>query len=279
VPRLTFFFNAQSDLFEEVAKFRAARGLWARIMRTRFGATADRTCQLRFHAQTAGSSLTPREPYNNVARTAWQALAAVLGGASSLHTNALDEALGLPTSEAALLALRTQQILTHETGVTRDVDPLGGSWFVEALTRDLEREAAAYIDRIDALGGMVAAIEAGVPQREIADAAWRHQQAIDAQEREIVGMNVHDGGPAAGVPVLAIDEAGAALQAERLADLRRRRNAGAVARALDRLRAVAAGTGNTMEPILECVRAYATVGEMCDALRDVWGEYVEPPSI
>jgi methylmalonyl-CoA mutase N-terminal domain/subunit len=276
---MSFFFNAQSDLFEEVAKFRAARRLWARVMRVRFGASSDRACHLRFHAQTAGASLTVREPYNNVARTAWQALAAVLGGASSLHTNALDEALGLPTSEAALLALRTQQILAHETGITSVVDPLGGSWFVEALTRDLDLEATAYIEKVDALGGMVAAIEAGIPQREIADAAWRCQQAIEGQEQEIVGINVHDDGPPTRVPVLIVDQAGAATQSERLADLRSRRDPDAVARGLERLRSVAAGAGNTMDPILQCVRAYATVGEMCDVLRDVWGEYVEPPSI
>jgi methylmalonyl-CoA mutase N-terminal domain/subunit len=279
VPHLSFFFIAESDLFEEVAKFRAARRLWADLMRVRFGSAGDRLCHLRFHAQTAGSSLTVREPYNNVARTTWQALAAVLGGASSLHTNALDEALGLPTEEAALLALRTQQILAHETGLTGVVDPLGGSWFLERLTRDLGDEARAYIERIDGLGGMVAAIEAGVPQREIAEAAYARQQAIDRRELEIVGVNVHEQGPAAPVPVLAIDEAAAARQTQRVADLRRRRTPGAAERALDALRAAARGQANTMEPILECVRAYATVGEMCDALRDTWGEYVEPPSI
>ncbi len=279
VPRLSFFFNAHSDFFEELAKFRAARRVWARIVRERFGAVSERACRLRFHAQTAGVSLTAQQPSNNVARTALQALSAVLGGANSLHTNALDEALALPTAEAATLALRTQQILAGETGVAGSIDPFGGSWYLERLTRDLEEEAWAYIDSIDRMGGMVAAIEAGFPQAEIARAAYRFQQAVDAGERVIVGVNRYADGPAAVIPTLKIDDRVADIQCRRVADVRRRRDAGRVAAALAGLRHVAAGSGNTMEAVLDCVRASATVGETCEALREVWGEYQEAPSI
>ena len=274
-PRVSFFFNSHSDFFEEIAKFRAARRIWARVMRDRFGARSPRSWQLRFHAQTAGVSLTAQQPYNNVVRTALQAMAAVLGGTQSLHTNALDEALALPTAEAATLALRTQQIIAHETGVIDVVDPFGGSYFVERLTSDLEAEALEYFRTIDAMGGMVEAIERGYPQREIAESAYRFQQAVEARERVIVGVNdfVTDDEPPVGI--LYIDESAGEKQLAKLDALRARRNPVQVQQALDRLRAGAAGADNTMPLLLDAVRAYATIGEMCDALRDVWGEYVE----
>jgi len=279
VPRISFFFNAHSDFFEELAKYRAARRIWARVMRDRFGATSERSWKLRFHTQTAGVSLTAQQPYNNVVRTALQALAAVLGGTNSLHTNSLDEALALPTAEAATLALRTQQIIAHESGVTNVVDPLGGSYFLERLTLDMEEGAKRYFDTIDRMGGMVEAVERGFPQREIAEASYRFQQAVEKKEKIIVGVNDFIEGAEESVPILYIDESAADVQLARLADIRRRRDAGRVERALADLAETARGTGNTMYPLLECVRAYATVGEMCDALRKVWGEYEEVPSI
>jgi methylmalonyl-CoA mutase N-terminal domain/subunit len=278
-PRISFFFNSHSDFFEEIAKFRAARKLWAGVMRDRFRAKDERSWKLRFHSQTAGVSLTAQQPYNNVVRTALQALAAVLGGTNSLHTNSLDEALALPTAEAATLALRTQQILAHESGVAGTADPLGGSWFVERLTLDMEREAKEYFDVIDRMGGMVEAIENGYPQREIAEASYRFQQAVEKRDKVIVGVNdfVQEDEPP--VPILYIDERTADTQLARLAELRRTRDNRAVGASLDRLRETARGGGNTMYPLLDCVRAYATVGEMCDALREVWGEYEEEPLI
>jgi methylmalonyl-CoA mutase N-terminal domain/subunit len=279
VPRLSFFFNAHSDFFEEIAKYRAARKIWAHAMRERFGATDERSWKLRFHAQTAGVSLTAQQPYNNVVRTAIQALSAVLGGANSLHTNSLDEALALPTAEAATLALRTQQILAHESGVAGTVDPFGGSYFVERLTGDLEAGAHQYFETIDRMGGMVAAIEDGYPQREIAESAYRFQQALEAGQKVIVGVNAYAQEGDAPIATLYIDEQAAEAQIARLERVRASRDASRVARALDALRDAARGTANTMEPLLECARAYATVGEMCDALRDVWGEYEEVPTI
>jgi methylmalonyl-CoA mutase N-terminal domain/subunit len=279
VPRISFFFNAHSDFFEELAKYRAARKLWANAMRDRFGAKDERSLKLRFHTQTAGVSLTAQQPYNNVVRTALQALSAVLGGTQSLHTNSLDEALALPTAEAATLALRTQQIIAHESGVTASVDPLGGSYFVEKLTLDMEKGALEYFDTIDRMGGMVAAIENGFPQREIADSAYRFQQAVERKEKTIVGVNDFVVDEDRGVPILYIDEAAAARQIDRLKTLRRDRNNDRVRRALDDLKRAAEGTANTMIPLLEATRAYATVGEMCDALREVWGEYEEQPMI
>ena len=278
-PRISFFFNSHSDFFEEIAKFRAARRIWARVMRDRFKAQSPRSWQLRFHAQTAGVSLTAQQPYNNVVRTALQALAAVLGGTQSLHTNALDEALALPTEEAATLALRTQQIIAHETGVTDLTDPLGGSYYLESLTRQLEDEALAYFKRIDDMGGMVAAIERGYPQREIAESAYRAQQAIETREQVIVGVNdfVESGGDAVGT--LYIDEAAGERQLARLDALRAKRNAAEVRRTLAALQDGARSGANTMPLLLDAARAYATVGEMCDSLRAVWGEYVETPSI
>ncbi len=278
-PRISFFFNAHNGFFEEIAKYRAARRLWAHVMRDRFGAASERSRKLRFHAQTAGVSLTAQQPYNNVVRTALQALAAVLGGANSLHTNALDEALGLPTREAALLALRTQQVIAHESGVPAAVDPLGGSYRVESLTRELEDGARDYIDRIDALGGMVPAIEAGYPQREIANSAYRTQQAVETGEQTVVGVNRHVDAEPPAVETLYIDESAAHRQAERLARTREARDGARAGRTLDTLRRTAAGAGNLMPPLIEAVRAHATLGEMCAALRDVWGEYEEAPSI
>ena len=275
VPRMSFFFNAHSDFFEEIAKYRAARRIWARVMRDRFGARNERSLKLRFHAQTAGVSLTAQQPMNNVMRTAVQALSAVLGGTNSLHTNSLDEALGLPTAEAATLALRTQQILAHETGVTKTVDPFGGSYFVEALTRSLEEEAERYFRAIDDMGGMIAAIERGYPQREIAESAYRFQQDVERKRQIIVGVNEFTSGVSAAVPVLQIDEQAARHQLARIDRLKRTRNKVTVTRALDRLRKAAGGTENTMPALLDAVRASATMGEMCDALRDVWGEYQE----
>jgi methylmalonyl-CoA mutase N-terminal domain/subunit len=279
VPRMSFFFNAHSDFFEEIAKYRAARTLWAEAMRDRFGARSERSWKLRFHSQTAGVSLTAQQPYNNVVRTALQALSAVLGGTNSLHTNSLDEALALPTAEAATLALRTQQIIAHESGIIRDVDPFGGSYFVEALTRDMQAGALDYFDRIDRMGGMVQAIEDGFPQREIADSSHTFQQAVERREKVIVGVNDFVQPDEPPIRVLYIDETTGDRQLARLARLKARRDSERVQRALDRLREAARTSENLMLPILEAVRAYATLGEMCDALRDVWGEYEETPSI
>jgi methylmalonyl-CoA mutase, N-terminal domain len=278
-PRLSFFFNAHSDFFEEIAKYRAARRIWAHVMRERFGARDERSWKLRFHTQTAGVSLTGQQPYNNVVRTALQALSAVLGGTNSLHTNSLDEALSLPTAEAATLALRTQQIIAHESGVANVVDPLGGSYFVEKLTSDMEREAYAYFDTIDRMGGMVAAIEHGYPQKEIAESAYRFQQSVERKEKVIVGVNGYVEEDEPRVPILYIDEGAAERQIARLQQLRRDRDHAAVQRTLDALKRGAASGENTMPLLIDAVRAYATIGEMCDALREVWGEYVEVPTI
>ncbi|MGH9540777.1 MAG: acyl-CoA mutase large subunit family protein [Terriglobales bacterium] len=273
-PRLSFFFNAHSDFFEEIAKYRAARKIWHKVMTERYGARAERSAALRFHTQTAGVSLTAQQPYNNVARTALQALAAVLGGTQSLHTNSLDEALALPTEQAATIALRTQQIIAHESGVANTVDPLGGSYFVEKLTLEMEQGAFAYFDRIDAMGGMVAAIEKGFPQHEIADASYRFQQALEARRKIMVGVNEFAAAEEP-VPTLYIDESVRERQAAKLQALRARRDNAAVARSLDGLRRAAAGDVNTMPPLLDCVRAYATLGEICDTLREVFGAYEE----
>jgi len=279
VPRISFFFNAHSDFFEEIAKYRAARKIWAEAMRTRFGARDERSLKLRFHSQTAGVSLTAQQPYNNVVRTALQALSAVLGGTNSLHTNSLDEALALPTEAAATLALRTQQVLAYESGVTDAVDPFGGSYFVEALTSQMEAAALAYFDQIDRLGGMVDAIEQGFPQKEIAESSYRFQQAFERKEKVVVGVNdfVQEGD--APIDTLYIDDTASTIQLEKLETLRRTRDNPRVSRALDALRQTAGTPDNLMPAILEAVRAYATLGEMCDALRATWGEYVEVPVI
>jgi len=275
-PRLSFFFNSHNDFFEEIAKFRAARRIWAEVMRERFGATNPRSWMLRFHTQTAGCSLTAQQPINNVVRTTIQALAAVLGGTQSLHTNALDETLALPTEENARTALRTQQVIAHESGVINTIDPLGGSYFVEQFTQRMVDGAYDYFRRIDDLGGMVEAIEAGFPQREIMEAAYAHQRAVEKGEKVVVGVNALqvDGEPP--MDTLYIGEEVAEQQVALLDSVKARRDGGAVARTLDSLRAGAAGEANTMPLILDCVRAYCTVGEISDALRDVFGTYEEP---
>jgi methylmalonyl-CoA mutase, N-terminal domain len=273
-PRLSFFFNAHNDFFEEIAKYRAARRIWHKTMTERFGAKNPRSWALRFHTQTAGCSLTAQQPYNNVVRTALQALAAVMGGTQSLHTNSLDEAWALPTEFAATLALRTQQIIAHESGVTNTADPLGGSYFVEALTNEVERGAWDYIEKIDALGGMVAAIERAYPQREIAEAAYKYQMAVDRKEKIIVGVNDYMA-EEKGIEILQIDETVAERQAVRLRKLRAERSAAEVQRRLDALRKAAAGDANLMPHIYDAVKVYATLGEICDALREVFGIYEE----
>jgi methylmalonyl-CoA mutase N-terminal domain/subunit len=274
VPQLSFFFNAHNDFFEEIAKYRAARRIWHKAMVERYKSKNPRAWALRFHSQTAGCSLTAQQPYNNVVRTAIQALAAVMGGTQSLHTNSLDEAWALPTEFAATIALRTQQIIAHETGVTNTTDPLGGSYFVEALTNEVELGAWDYIEKVDAMGGMVAAIERSYPQREIAEASYRYQMAVDKKEKIIVGVNdfVSEEKP---LDVLQIDESVAHRQAERLRKLRAERSKEEVARRLSALRKAAEGKENLMPFIYDAVKAYATLGEVCDAMRDVFGTYEE----
>jgi len=275
-PRLSFFFNSHNDFFEEIAKFRAARKIWATVMRDRFGAKNPRSWMLRFHTQTAGCSLTAQQPINNVVRTAIQALAAVLGGTQSLHTNALDETLALPTEESARIALRTQQILAHESGVANSIDPLGGSWFVEEMTRRMVDGAYGYFRHIDEFGGMVEAIEAGYPQRELMDAAFAYQQAVEKREKLIVGVNAFEVADEKPIETLYIDDAMAGEQVAAIQRVKDRRDRGAVARTLDALRRGAAATDNTMPLILDCVKAYCTVGEVSDALREVFGTWEEP---
>jgi methylmalonyl-CoA mutase N-terminal domain/subunit len=275
-PRLSFFFDVHNDFFEEIAKFRAARRLWAKLMRERYGAKDPRSWMLRCHAQTAGVSLTAQQPDNNVVRTAVQALAAVLGGTNSLHTNSLDEALALPTEQAALIALRTQQIIASESGVVNTVDPLGGSYFVEALTEQTEQNALNYIERIDALGGVLACIQNGFFQREIAESAYRYQQEIDTHQRTIVGVNDYLIDEEIKVPTLYIDRVGEQAHLERLQRVRRERDQAAVQRALDNVRRAAEGSENTMPAIIAAVKAYATLGEIMDVFRSVFGEYMEP---
>jgi methylmalonyl-CoA mutase N-terminal domain/subunit len=277
-PRLSFFFNAHSDFFEEIAKYRAARKLWAYAMRDRFGAKTERSWKLRFHSQTAGCSLTWQQPYNNVVRTAIQALAAVLGGTQSLHTNSLDEAYALPSEQAVTIALRTQQILGYESGVVNTPDPLGGSYFVERLTLDMEEAAGDYFRRIDQMGGMIAAIEKGFPQSEIANASYRYQREVEAKEKLVVGVNAFqsEGQP---IELLQIDQTAETHQQKKLAALRARRDQSQVSKTLDALRRAAEGTDNTMPFILDAVRAYATLGEICDAFRDVFGSYQETAHI
>jgi methylmalonyl-CoA mutase N-terminal domain/subunit len=275
-PRLSYFFNAHSDFFEEIAKYRAARRIWARVMRERFHAQNPASWLLRFHTQTAGCSLTAQQPYNNIARVAIQALSAVLGGTQSLHTNSMDETLALPTEFSAQIALRTQQVIAYETGVAHTVDPLGGSWFVESLTGEMERQALDYIRQIDEMGGMIKAIEAGFPQKEIQDAAYRYQKSLEAGEKFMVGVNIFPGGTDAPPELLQIDESVARHQVERLRSVRARRDARRHAGALERLREAAAGDANTMPFILEAVKAYASVGEIVEVLKSVFGIYHEP---
>ena len=277
VPRLSFFFNAHNDFFEEIAKYRAARRIWARVMRERFRAVNERTMQMRFHTQTAGVSLTVQQPLNNIVRVAIQALAGVLGGTQSLHTDAYDEALALPTDRAALIALRTQQIIAEETGVANTVDPLGGSYFLEAQTDKMEKGALDYFERIDAMGGMVEAAEKGFPQREIQESAYQYQKALERGDQTIVGVNKYamEDEPQE-VPILVIDESVRSHQVERLERARSQRDNGAVSRTLDALRTAAQRGDNTMPATIDAVREYATLGEICSALRDVYGIYEEP---
>jgi methylmalonyl-CoA mutase N-terminal domain/subunit len=274
-PQLSFFFNAHNDLLEEIAKYRAARRLWARIMAERFGAKDPRSLMLRFHAQTAGSSLTAQQPENNIVRVAIQALAAVLGGCQSLHTNSLDEALALPTEDSALIALRTQQILAHETGVTNTVDPVAGSYAIESLTNDIEALAGLYISKIDKMGGTLRAIESGFIQGEIQKAAYEFQRAVETKEQIVVGVNEFVAEEERGVPTLRMDEDIERSQIARLNALRARRDSGRVKSALAELQRRAATTENLLPAILAAVEAYATVGEISDALRRVFGEYQE----
>ncbi|MEI6179489.1 MAG: methylmalonyl-CoA mutase family protein [Chloroflexales bacterium] len=274
-PRISFFFNAHNDFFEEIAKYRAARRIWARLMRETYGAKQERSWWLRFHSQTAGCSLTAQQPEVNIVRTAIQALAAVLGGTQSLHTNSMDEALALPSEKAVTIALRTQQVIASESGVTNTVDPLGGSYFVEALTDRMEQEANAYFKAIYDQGGVIAAIRNGFFQKEIADAAYRYQQELDNRERTMVGVNAYKVAEPINIPLLAMDPEGERKQFERLNRVRRERDAALAQQRLAELRAVAEGSANMMPAILNCVRAYCTVGEMCDVLREVFGVYQE----
>ena len=283
-PRLSFFFNSHSDFFEEIAKFRAARRIWWKLMTERYGAENERSTWMRFHTQTAGVSLTAQQPLNNLTRVAIQALAAVLGGSQSLHTDAYDEAWAVPSAEAALLALRQQQIIAEETGVANTVDPLGGSWFVEALTNQTEAAVWRYLDEIDRRGGMVAAVADGYPQREIADAAYRFQREFDAGERTIVGVNLHDDpDEILEIPLLQVAEASRRTHLARLERTRRERDGAAVEVALGRLRDLAGRPGssetNLMPSLIECAAAYATLGEMCGVFRAVFGEYREPAAV
>ncbi len=275
-PRLSFFFNLHNDFLEEVAKLRAARRLWATIMRDRFGAKNPRSLRLRTHAQTAGASLTAQQPLNNIVRVTVQALAGVLGGVQSLHTNSLDETLALPSEQAVMVALRTQQLLAEESGVANTIDPLGGSWAVEALTDRIEREARAYLDRIDALGGMVRAIEAGYPQREIADAAYAYQQQIDRGEKVVVGVNRYQVPEERPPELLRVLPEVEVRQADRVRRLKRERDAGAARAALGRVRAAAESGENLMRPLVVAVKALCTVGEISDVYREVFGQYRDP---
>ncbi len=270
-PRVSFFFDSHVNFFEEVAKFRAARRLWARIMKERFGANEERSWMLRFHTQTAGCSLTAQQPYNNIVRTALEALAAILGGTQSLHTNSFDEAYWTPSEEAVTIAVRTQQLLAHESGVADVVDPVGGSYYVESLTAELEKQASDYIAKIDSLGGAVTAIEQGYQQREIQQASYKYQKMVEEGKQKIVGVNDFVTGESKIASTLRVKSEVEAKQKERLAKLKRERDNGKVKQTLKRLEEVAQGKENTMPPIIECVEAYATLGEICDVLRNVFG--------
>jgi len=273
--RLSFFWDVHNDFFEEIAKFRAARRIWSKVMRERFGARDPRSWQLRTHAQTAGVSLTAQQPYNNLVRTALQGLAAVLGGTQSLHTNSLDETYALPTEESAMLALRTQQLIAHETGVDRAVDPLGGSYYVEYLTDEMEKRALEYIRRIDQMGGIIRAVEEGYPQKEIGESAYRFQREVEEGERLIVGVNAFQSDKDDPIPILKIEDRVAEEQIARLKQVRAERNPAAVKAALAKVEAACRGTDNLMPPVLEAVKSYATLGEISDVFRKVWGQYRE----
>jgi len=273
--RLSFFWDVHNDFFEEIAKFRAARRIWARVMRDRFGARDPRSWQLRTHAQTAGVSLTAQQPYNNVVRTALQGLAAVLGGTQSLHTNSLDETYALPTEESVTLALRTQQLIAHESGVDRVVDPLGGSYFVEFLTDEMEKRCLEYLRRIDEMGGIIRAVEEGYPQKEIGESAYRYQREVEEGERLIVGVNAFQSDTDGPIQILKIEERVAEEQVARIEKVKAERNAAEVSAALARVEAACRGTENLMPPVLEAVKSYATLGEISDVFRKVWGQYRE----
>lgn len=275
-PRLSFFFDVHNDFFEEIAKFRAARRMWARFMRERFQAQSEASMKLRTHAQTAGVSLTAQQPYNNVARVAIQALAAVLGGTQSLHTNSLDETYALPTEEAVTVALRTQQIIAHETGVPNVIDPLGGSYYVEWLTDELERQALEYIKRVDDMGGMLRAVEQGYPQREIARSAYEFERKLNAGERVVVGVNRYNTGEKNKIPTLRVDPLVSATQIQRLREVKSQRDPALVARSLNEVRLAAQSERNLMPPMIEAAKAYATQQELCDVLRDVFGTHQDP---
>lgn len=277
VPRISFFFNSHLDFFEEIAKFRAARRIWAKRMKNKYGANNPRSLMLRFHTQTAGCSLTAQQPENNIVRTAFQALAGVLGGTQSLHTNSMDETLALPSEKAVKIALRTQQLIAFETGVANTIDPLAGSYFVESLTTKMEAEAERYFEKIDTFGGVIPAIEAGFFQREIADAAYRYQRELDVKEKIIVGVNDFvEEDEKLEIPILVISPEVEIKQRKRLADLRQSRNAGEVERSLADLRQASIDQKNLMPPLLQCTRSYVTLGEMCAALSEVFGVYEEP---
>lgn len=278
-PRLSFFFNAHNDFFEEIAKYRAARRIWAREMRETFKAKNPRSWLMRFHTQTAGVSLTAQQPENNIVRVAIQALAAVLGGTQSLHTNSMDEALALPSEHAVTVALRTQQIIAEESGVTNTVDPLGGSFFVEAQTNRIEQQAYDYFRRIEELGGVIPALEKGFMQSEISDAAYRYQREIDQNIRRIVGVNAYNEGKPMNIPILRMDPNGYSRQLSRLNEVRKTRDSGHVGQTLDRLRIACEGTENTMPYIMDCVRAYCTLGEIVGVMTKVFGKYEEPMMI
>jgi methylmalonyl-CoA mutase N-terminal domain/subunit len=278
-PRLSFFFNAHNDFFEEIAKYRAARRIWAREMRETFKAKNPRSWLMRFHTQTAGVSLTAQQPENNIVRVAIQALAAVLGGTQSLHTNSMDEALALPSEHAVKVALRTQQIIAEESGVTNTVDPLGGSFFVEAQTDRMEKDAYAYFQRIQDMGGVIPALEKGFMQSEISDAAYRYQREIDENRRKVVGVNAYLDDKPAAIPILRMDPNGYSRQLNRLNEVRKTRDSGRVGQTLDALRIACEGTENTMPYILDCVRAYCTLGEVISVMTKVFGKYEEPTMI
>jgi methylmalonyl-CoA mutase, N-terminal domain len=277
-PRLSFFFNAHMDFFEEIAKYRAARRIYAKRMRYKYGAKSERSWMLRFHTQTAGCSLNAQQPELNLVRTAYEAMSAVLGGTQSLHTNSMDETLALPSDKAALLALRTQQVLAEETGVINTIDPLAGSYYVEALTNRMERECESYFEEIDRRGGVLRCIEEGYLQRELAKAAYTYQQEIDNKERIIVGVNGYIlENEQVDIPILKIDESVAELQRQSIKKAKSIRDNDKVKRCLDDLRQACRDNKNTMPFIIDCVRQYATLGEVCDAMKDVYGDYIEPP--
>ncbi len=275
-PRLSFFFNSHNDFFEEIAKFRAARRMWAKIMRERFKAKNPRSWWLRFHTQTSGVSLMAQQPYNNIVRVAIQALAAVLGGTQSLHTNSMDETYALPSEQAVTIALRTQQILAYESGVANTIDPLGGSYFVESLTNEIEREAWDYIKKIDEMGGMVKAIELGYPQREIQESSYWYQKAVERKEKIVVGVNEFVMEENEKIPILYIDESVAERQLQKLREVKKERNYTRVKETLSNLKKAVADDENLMPYILDCVKAYCSLGEIMDTLREMWGTYQEP---